>query len=112
MFEIYGSTAKTRMMAESDLQSNCLSQIHFYPLITVSQGCVCSLPVSQGFRISVFARMDMGREGGRGRAGVEEWRRIMRQKGDPGWNFNDTMDGTGERNPRATRSWFSFGKAY
>lgn len=31
------------MMARADPHSSCPSQIHFYPLITVSQGCVCAL---------------------------------------------------------------------
>lgn len=41
-----------------------------------------------------------------------EGQELMRKKGDPGLNFNDEVDQTGERNPHATRSQFPFTKAY
>lgn len=55
------------MMARTDPHSSCPSQIHFYPLITVSQGCVCVC--SHGLCISCVWREDrrMGSKGERGR---------------------------------------------
>lgn len=55
----------------------------------------------------------MGRERARERERERgEGQRLMRWKEDPGWNFNDGVDGAVERNPHTTRSQFSFVKAY
>ena len=99
------------MMARNDPHSNCPFQIHFYPLITVRQGCVCSLPISHGLCIlRVCGEMTEewdGKRDGRKRAGAHE----VEKKGS-GWNFNDVVNETGVRNPHATRSQFSFSKVY